>query len=517
MAKEPTKQYLRSYDVNEKLIASIDNGIIILDNELKIHHFNKWLELHTHLKESNLINKHLDKIFENINIKTLKRKINTALRMGTPTFYTASISKYLIPIKINKINISDFKYMQQDVCVIPFDKVNNLVALIITDQTNITNTNNLLNINIQKVKELNKELIKERETIDERVLLLKINKKSLITYASHAYLKLIDFTKEELLKNNFFLVEKIYIKEKLKKEILLHMKEEKVFKFEERVLGKEDKELWMKNTLVPEYDAAGKHVGFILFRDNITDSKELHIYQEKLLINSRSAAMGEMIGMIAHQWRQPLSIINTIISTLRVKKELNILDEEGENTSFKKIEDTVQYLSTTIDDFRNFFKKNKTITQIPLITIFDKSTILLKEEMKLHEIEYIEEIDKELNIRTYQNELIQSVINIIKNSVDAFKDNKCNHKIIHAKATKETTHIRISILDNAGGINKEIIKKVFEPYFSTKSKNGTGLGLYMCKTIIENHLNGKLMIVSNQEITEVIIELPYEILKIEEI
>ncbi|MCD4667591.1 MAG: hypothetical protein K8R44_03205, partial [Sulfurimonas sp.] len=102
MAEKSTKHYFRSYDVNEKLISNIDNGIIILDNELKIKHFNKWLEIHTSLKENDLLDKYIDNIFTNINKKTLQRKIKTALKMGTPTFYTASTSKYLIPIKINQ-------------------------------------------------------------------------------------------------------------------------------------------------------------------------------------------------------------------------------------------------------------------------------------------------------------------------------------------------------------------------------------------------------------------------------
>ena len=272
----------------------------------------------------------------------------------------------------------------------------------------------------------------------------------------------------------------------------------------------------MKNTLIPEYDTYGNHIGFILFRDNITDAKEVTLHQEKLLLNSRSSAMGEMIAMIAHQWRQPLSVIMTIISTLKIKKDLEILDEKTINESYKKIEDTVQYLSTTIDDFRNFFKKNKLLTKIPLVTIFDKSTILLKESMKLQEIEYVQNIDMNLTIETYQNELVQSIINIVKNSIDAFSTSKQENKRIAVLAIETQTHISLSIVDNAGGIDKEIITKVFEPYFSTKSKNGTGLGLYICKIIIEEHLKGKLTIVSYDNFTEVLIELPYKINKKEE-
>lgn len=162
MAEESIKQYLRSINVDKKLVSSIDNGIIILDEELNIFYFNQWLEIHTHLKKNDVLDKKLHELFPSINLKTLQRKIKTALRMGSPTFYIASTSKYLIPIKINQIKASGFTHMRQDVSVIPFDAQKRLAALIISDQTSIISTNILLELNIQKVEDLNKELIAEK-------------------------------------------------------------------------------------------------------------------------------------------------------------------------------------------------------------------------------------------------------------------------------------------------------------------------------------------------------------------
>ena len=517
MAQTTIEQYIRRDDIDNTLISSIDNGVIILDSNLKIFHYNKWLELHTNIKEPYALDNTLGNLFPQINTKTLKRKIKTALRMGTPTFYTASTSKYLIPIKIDQINISSYSYMQQDVSIIPFDIKNELVALIITDQTNMANTQALLEENIKKVKELNKQLIKERETIDEKVLLLKIDRDYQIADVSKAYLKLCEYTKNELLGTNFFEFEKLHINNSLKTKIIKHIEDEQVFKFEEKTLSNSGTEFWMKNTLIPEYDTYDNYIGSIIFRENITDAKELYIHQDKLLINSRSSAMGEMISMIAHQWRQPLSVINMIISKLKIKQDLGILNEQLINETCTKIEDTVQYLSATIDDFRNFFKQNKVLTNISVSKIFEKSTTLLKEEMKINEIKYIELIDSNIKIQTYQNELVQSIINIIKNSIDAFNKDLHYEKKIVVVVKKEKTHLSLKITDNAGGINKEIISKIFEPYFSTKSKNGTGLGLYMCKTIIENNLKGQLTITSSDNETQTLIELPYKIKKLKEL
>ncbi len=515
MAEKSTQHYLRSYDVNEKLIANIDNGVIILDNELRILYFNKWLELHTSIKEVDILNQTIYSIFENINVKTLQRKIKTALRMGTPTFYTASVTRYLIPIKINQINISNFQHMRQDVSVIPFDLEKKYVALIITDQTNMTNTNNQLKSNVKKVNELNLELIKERQTIDKRVILTKINKNYNITEVSQAYLELLGFKKENIINKNFFDIEKSTMSKNLKEQILDYIQRGQVLQYENISLTIEEKEIWLLNTLVPEYDKDSNHIGYIIFAENITDAKLLQKHQVKLLENSRTTAMGEMISMIAHQWRQPLSVINTIIATLKIKKELNLLNDEIVNESYTKIENTINYLSETIDDFRNFFKQNKILKTLTVKQLFDKSTQLLKAEMDLFNIQYIEDIDEDIEITTYQNELVQTLINILKNSIDAHKEKTKDNQVLIIKVYENSMHIIIEITDNAGGIPKDILQKVFEPYFSTKSKNGTGLGLYVCKTIIEEHLQGKITMQSQDKKTSTLIELP-KILEIKE-
>jgi len=428
--------------------------------------------------------------------------------MGTPTFYTASVTKYLIPIKINQINISNFEHMRQDVSVIPFDIEKKYVALIITDQTNMTHTHNQLTSNIKKVNELNLELVKERQTIDERVILTKVNKVQQITEVSHAYMELLSFKKEDILAKNIFDLKRLIISNELKEEILDHMQRAQVFQYETKNLTFDTKEVWLLNTLVPEYDKDARHIGFIIFAEDITSAKLVQEHQKKLLENSRTAAMGEMISMIAHQWRQPLSVINTIIATLKIKKELNILDDSIVGESYTKIENTVSYLSETIDDFRNFFKQNKILKTLTLSELFDKSTKLLKSEMAVFNIQYIENIDKSMEITTYQNELVQTLINILKNSMDAFKEDIKETQILSVNVSQKETHIIIEIEDNAGGIPEDTLKKVFEPYFSTKSKNGTGLGLYVCKTIIQEHLKGKITMQSQGSKTITTIELP---------
>ncbi len=508
MAEKSTQRYPQNNNLNEKLIASIDNGIIILNDELKILYFNKWLELHTSIKEGDIIGETIDSVFTNINARTLQRKVKTALRMGTPTFYTASVTKYLIPIKIDQINISNFKHMRQDVSVIPFDLKQQYVALIISDQTNMTNIHNQLTFNIKKINELNLELLKERKTIDQRVILTKIDTRHHITDISLAYLELLDMKKGDMLKSNYFDTQRLRISQELKEKIFDYMQRKEVLKYEEISLSSTGKEICLLNTLVPEYDKSANHIGFIIFGENITSAKLVQEHQTKLLENSRTAAMGEMISMIAHQWRQPLSVINTVVATLKIKKALNILNDEIIDESYIKIENTITYLSETIDDFRNFFKHNKELKTFTIAHLLQKSTQLLKAEIEVLNIDYEEDIDINIEITSYQNELIQTIINILKNSIDAFKEINTENQKISIKAYEEIAHIIIEIEDNAGGIPQEILSKVFEPYFSTKSKNGTGLGLYVCKTIIQEHLKGRITMKSKNDHTLTLIELP---------
>jgi len=514
MAKNKTQFDLRPLDIDKNIVDNIDNGIMVLNDVLSIHQYNKWMELHTNIKESSVLNKKLYEVFPSIKSETLIRKIKTALKMNSPTFYSASTSKYLIPIQMKQIKNSNFLYMQQDVSIIPFDIEKSLVALIISDQTNMANTNAILKTHIEQIKELNMELLKERNTIDKKILFIKFNEDGHIYDISEALLKLLKYEKDDLLNKKIFTFIKEHLEEIMYQELLAHMKDKKVYTFEQKALTSNLKELWFKSSLVPEYDSKGIHIGFILFRENITSSKLLEINREKILANSRSAAMGEMIGMIAHQWRQPLSLINTILITMKTKKELNQLNDKALDNYFKKIKTTTRYLSDTIDNFRDYFKPNKKASEINLLTLFDKSLFFLKGEMKQLKIKYILNIDEKITIISYKNELLQCIINIIKNSIDAFEESQ-KDKIILVNIESKEDVIIIYIEDNAGGIDKSIINKVYEPYFSTKSKNGTGLGLYMCQTIISKYLYGTLSITSINNTTKVQIQLPLKIGQIE--
>ena len=212
---------------------------------------------------------------------------------------------------------------------------------------------------------------------------------------------------------------------------------------------------------------------------------------------TKMAAMGEMIENIAHQWRQPLSTISTISSGIKLQYEYSVVDEKEAIKSMDTILTTTQYLSQTIDDFRNYFNSKKEANYFSLKDILGKVCALVEPQLYSKNIQIIKDID-ELTIFGLENEFLQVVINILNNSKDEFERVSLEHKYIFISAKIIQNSIKVTIKDNAGGIDEKIINKVFKPYFTTKDDSkGTGIGLYMSKQIIEKHMKGTIS-VSNE-------------------
>lgn len=230
----------------------------------------------------------------------------------------------------------------------------------------------------------------------------------------------------------------------------------------------------------------------------INDSLEVKIKEEveknkkkdaQVFQQSRLAQMGEMLSMVAHQWRQPLASISAITGTLTFDMMMNEYKKEFFQDKLGSIDKITQHLSATINDFRDFYKPNKKKTTVKLEEIVRKSLSIIRETLLNDNIEIIEEYNSKEEIEIYDNELMQVILNIIKNAQDNLKEKQIKDPYIQITTENRT----ISICDNGGGIAENIIEKIFDPYFSTKNeKNGTGLGLYMSKTIVEEHHNGKL-------------------------
>jgi len=218
--------------------------------------------------------------------------------------------------------------------------------------------------------------------------------------------------------------------------------------------------------------------------------------QQQLLMlhQSRLAQMGEMISMIAHQWRQPLNTLSILSQTIILKYNINKLDDKM--IEYFKINSNrqIQGMSKTIDDFRDFFKPEKEKIEFIINDVIDDTLDMVQPTFIQNQIDVIFDTTREFKTIGYPNELGQAILNIVNNAKDVLIDNNIKSRQIKIEL-REDENIILTISDNAGGVEEDIIDKIFDPYFSTKQeKNGTGLGLYMTKLIIEDHMGGKLSV-----------------------
>ena len=226
-------------------------------------------------------------------------------------------------------------------------------------------------------------------------------------------------------------------------------------------------------------------------REKILRQRDNLLYQQ-----SKMASLGEMISNIAHQWRQPLNAISTAASGLRLQSELGILEQKDILKTSDNIVNYTQYLSKIIDEFRNFIKQDKTTTDVTIESILYKSILLIDSKIKNTGIEIINQNKLDLVINTYENELIQSIIKIIQNSIEALmKESVKDDKIILIYTYTQDNELYISIQDSGHGIDEEYLPKVFEPYFTTKHQSqGVGLGLYVTYQIVTEQLKGNITV-----------------------
>ena len=243
-----------------------------------------------------------------------------------------------------------------------------------------------------------------------------------------------------------------------------------------------------------EFKELAKDINHMVLK-RIEMQKEIEEKNKQLLEQTRLAQMGEILNMIAHQWRQPLMAISTTALIINLKAENNELDSKSAVELTDKIIKYSKDLSDTIDNFRNFFKQNKQKSKTNWSVIVTSVLNIIKPSLDNENIKLIKELNCDDEFLSYGSEIKQALLNLIKNAKEALLNNDIKNPYIKIKSFRENNKCILEISDNAGGIPDEIMDKIFDPYFSTKTqKNGTGLGLYMTKIIIEEHCKGKLSV-----------------------
>ena len=354
-----------------------------------------------------------------------------------------------------------------------------------------------------KLSQSRNELKRFKKTVENSDNIIVItDEKIRIKYVNAAFTKVTGYTMEEVKGKN----PKMLSSGNQSKEFYQHLNETlyagKKWSGEFINRSKSGKLSYEQATITPVFDENDKIIEFVAIKLNTTSEKnaqDLLLKKEKMLLQqSKMAAMGEMLQNIAHQWRQPLSLISTASTGLLVKKEMQIKTTIQEDIKIlNTINEATQHLSETINAFRDFFHPNKEKVNFKLSDVYKKTLNIIQTKFKSLNIEIIEELE-DISITNLDNEFIQVIMNLLNNARDILEISQNDKKLIFVKIYKSEGDIIISVKDNGGGIENKIIDKIFEPYFTTKHKShGTGIGLYMCQEIITKHMNGELK-VSNQ-------------------
>jgi len=331
-----------------------------------------------------------------------------------------------------------------------------------------------------------------------------------IIYTNKSFLKSIGYTMEDIPDDRTWFT-KAYPEESYQEYITTEWfkavdkaKEEQsdLTGFPAKVYCKDGEYRWFNITTQLEHPISDKYRTIVFVQTEspsetklkLDETKEALMEHEKLLhFQSRQAAMGEMISMIAHQWKQPLSAIAAVASTMKIQQILGAPSEACVNEQSDEILNQIQYLSQTISDFRNFFKQDKEIKQIQAQAAIDDALLIIGKLLQNSEIELRSSYHSQKQFYTYPKELQHVFINLVKNAADILVEKVKENRWIAISTKDEGDAVVIEISDNGGGIDLEIVEHVFEPYFTTKDEqSGTGLGLYMTQTIVEKHLKGSI-------------------------
>ncbi|TLS99222.1 PAS domain S-box protein [Aliarcobacter cibarius] len=352
-----------------------------------------------------------------------------------------------------------------------------------------------IGIDVTEKEIIQKEILQQKEELElifnyskDGIAILDLNTRFL--NFNDSFLNMTGFSKNELLEKTVFQLVAKKDDEKNKRIINQILEEGFVNNFEETFAFKDKRVITnLSISLLPNKET------LLMI---IKDVSSLKVLQEQ----TKLASLGEMIGNIAHQWRQPLSFISISASSLKVKSEFNILTKEEINETSTAIVKQTEYLSNTIDNFRDFIKEDKSYTNISIKEVLDNSLNLVYASLNNNFINLTLELDDDLSILGNKNELTEAFLNIISNSKDALKEKKEEDRFLFIKSKKlNENRLKLKFLDSGGGIDEEIISKVLEPYFTTKHKSqGTGLGLSIVDKIVRERHKGTIEIY-NEEFT----------------
>ena len=394
-----------------------------------------------------------------------------------------------------------------------------------------------------------------KEAIEKSNIISKTDVAGIITFVNDEFCKISGYSKDELVGANHNIVRHPDVDESKFKLLWDTINAKKIYKDTVKNLAKNGSTFYVNTTVIPILDEDENIVEFVAIRYDVTkevfykeelqrselELKELNATLEKrvqektkeleelnktlhsrvkkeiakneekrqvMFWQSRLASLGEMLANIAHQWRQPLTELNLTI--FNIKKAAFHDDKDEVQKLYGESKNIIKNMSKTIDDFTNFFKPDKAKEKFSVSDSVNEAISLL-EKLITSEMISIKTDLREMKVLGISNELTQVIINLIKNSSDAFVQNSILIREISITTKVENGDAVVEVQDNAGGIKQKSTYKVFEPYFTTKhASQGTGLGLFMSKMICEKGMHGSLDVQSKKNITTFSIRIPIE-------
>ena len=360
---------------------------------------------------------------------------------------------------------------------------------------------------------------------DKNVIASRTNKRGIIIYASSAFSTISGYSNEELIGEPYKILRHPDMSRDFYQKLWRTIKNGKIFTGEIKNKKKNGNFYWVQVTITPEFNNKNEIVSYFDIREDITAKKEIEYFnntlsstidkavaenrkKDQLLMHqSKLAAMGEMLGAIAHQWRQPLNVLGIKMQFIEGDYLEGLVNEKYLKDYIIENMNLINFMSQTIDDFQTFSMKDKIKKEFSIQKKISETLKIISLQLEKLNIKVNRNV-LDLKVLGFENEFQQVFLNIINNSKDAFVEKEIKDAKIEINLRKGSKSCYLIISDNAGGINPNIIDRVFEPYFTTKEEGkGTGLGLYMSKMIIEDRMNGKLSVENKESGVDFIIEL----------
>ncbi len=419
-----------------------------------------------------------------------------------------------------------------DATVVPILNENNEIIEYVALRHNITEVMDYKELLEQRVKEKTKEITKNikllqeyKNAVDASSIMSKTDTKGRITFVNDEFCKVAKYSKEELIGKPHNIVRHPDMPKEAFKQMWDTILDKQIWTGVVKNRAKDGTAYWVHATIVPILDDRNNIVEFVGIRQDITElmsyrqelekkvQEELEKNREKdvmLQQQSAQAAIGEMVNSIAHQWRQPINSISleatNIILDAQMQEGFDTIEESASTISY-----LTKTMSQTITDFMEFSNPDRTEERFFAAEMFDSIQKMLESQLFSKNIAFVNNCDTGLQLYTYKNDLKQVVINLVNNAKDAFVKHNIEgkDKQIVIRVKEDAINVAITIEDNAGGIPEEYKEKIFDPYFTTKNPGeGTGLGLYISKKIVNDQLMGELYYTSSGEGTRFTIDIP---------